>query len=703
MKSLYTKLLLLVACVMMGSTAWAEEEIIYSTGFESSEGFTANTTYNNTSVAYYGPSSKQWGTIYGCATTNAYTAGSQGLQMRIYKNQTSPNPNVFTNFSVANPGYEITKIYLEAKTDNKSVFKGFKLQISTDGGESWTDAKTHTFSGTSKETMTYTPASPITDEDVRLRVYVHNFTAGSSTQKCTIDEVKVYGQLGAGAVSVTGISLDKTTASVEVGQKTTLTATIAPADASNKKVTWTSNNDAVATVDNGVVTGVSAGVATITATTADGNFTASCDVTVSAIAVSGITLDQTELNLMATETATLVATIAPANAADKTITWESDNEAVATVADGVITAVHAGTANITATTTDGGFTASCEVTVAPAPFFLAYTFDFTVNNFGLPTSAVKGAEKSYTYDGQTITLYGDASNGFKFSGSDGDRYLIMGKSGAYLTLPAFDFAVAKIVVEGRAGASASTVQNIYVGNTAVSTATTGATGTNTYVINENYRAAGNVYTLKVTSAHNTQITSIKVYGVAENLTIGASCYATLFSDNALTVPTGVTAYTAAQKDANTVTLNPIEDGVIPANTGVVLKAEAADTYTFEATADVYPIEGNLLVGSVADDTATPAGAYALGVKSGTVGFYLYGGVTLTAGKAYLVLPSSASVIRVEFADEEGISTGVGDIIDEEDVPLIIHTLKGRLVKKVVKDDFYIVNMKSIEWLEAQKK
>lgn len=188
-----------------------------------------------------------------------------------------------------------------------------------------------------------------------------------------------------------------------------------------------------------------------------------------------------------------------------------------------------------------------------------------------------------------------------------------------------------------------------------------------------------------------------------DVTIGASCYATLFSDNALTVPTGVTAYTAVQKDANTVTLNPIEDGVIPANTGVVLKAEAADTYTFEATADVDPIVGNLLTGSVADDTAKPAGAYALGIKSGVVGFYPYGGATLTAGKAYLVLPSSASVIRVEFADEEGISTGVGDIIDEEDVPLIIHTLKGRLVKKVVKDDFYIVNMKSIEWLEAQKK
>lgn len=87
----------------------------------------------------------------------------------------------------------------------------------------------------------------------------------------------------------------------------------------------------------------------------------------------------------------------------------------------------------------------------------------------------------------------------------------MGKEGAYLTLPAFDFDVEKIVVEGKSGASAKVTQNIFVGETAVSTETTSAQVTNTYIISEDYQSAGNVYTLKVTNANNTQITAIKIY------------------------------------------------------------------------------------------------------------------------------------------------------------------------------------------------
>lgn len=88
------------------------------------------------------------------------------------------------------------------------------------------------------------------------------------------------------SVSVTGITLTPTTATVTVGNTTTLTATVAPANATNKSVTWTSNNESAATVADGVVTGVAEGTATITATTADGNFTASCAVTVES-AISG--------------------------------------------------------------------------------------------------------------------------------------------------------------------------------------------------------------------------------------------------------------------------------------------------------------------------------------------------------------------------------------------------------------------------------
>ena len=90
----------------------------------------------------------------------------------------------------------------------------------------------------------------------------------------------------------------------------------------------------------------------------------------------------------------------------------------------------------------------------------------------------------------------------------------MGKSGAYLTFPVYPKAVERIVVTGNSGGSASAKMNIFVGGTAVSTETTGSTGTNTYIIASANQAAGNVYTLKVTSDHNAQITKIEVYYAA---------------------------------------------------------------------------------------------------------------------------------------------------------------------------------------------
>ena len=142
------------------------------------------------------------------------------------------------------------------------------------------------------------------------------------------------------------------------------------------------------------------------------------------------------------------------------------------------------------------------------------TLDFTnkSNIWSLPAGSDNKTttEKSYTNNGITIKIAGGGSGNGHYFNSDG--YLMLGKSGATLTLPAFDFNTTKIVVTGKSGASGSVGQNIYVGSNAVSTATTGATGTNTYSINAANQAAGNVYILKVTTAHNTQITKIEVYG-----------------------------------------------------------------------------------------------------------------------------------------------------------------------------------------------
>lgn len=133
--------------------------------------------------------------------------------------------------------------------------------------------------------------------------------------------------------------------------------------------------------------------------------------------------------------------------------------------------------------------------------------DFTTNSWGIQTGKGTGT-KTFSSGDYTITLFAPSSGDFHYNG---DGFLIMGKEGAYLTLPAFNFNVEKIEIVGRNGASGLVRQNIFVGNEAVSTETSGATGTNVYEIADGYQTAGTTYTLKVLSSHNTQITAIRVY------------------------------------------------------------------------------------------------------------------------------------------------------------------------------------------------
>ena len=259
-------------------------------------------------------------------------------------------------------------------------------------------------------------------------------------------------------VSVTGVTLNKTTLSLVAGTKGFLTATVAPANATNKTVSYTSSDSSVATVSStGTVTAVAAGTATITVTTADGSKTATCAVTVASapvsvtinsisdkkagdsvtisgtnslgtisikvikpdttvlyvntvsetnysdtftipsnaaigkytvvagqgetvatttfnvvpptVSVTGVTLNKTALSLVAGTKGFLTATVAPANATNKTVSYASNKPAVATVNSitGAVTAVAAGTATITVTTADGSKTAACAVTVTAAP------------------------------------------------------------------------------------------------------------------------------------------------------------------------------------------------------------------------------------------------------------------------------------------------------------------------------------------------
>ncbi len=171
--------------------------------------------------------------------------------------------------------------------------------------------------------------------------------------------------------SVTGLNLNMETAEVKEGNTVQLTAKIIPDDATDKGVTWSSDDSKIAKVGkDGLVTGVCAGTTTITATAADNKkVKKSCTVTVTEnhVDVTGITLDDSSITLVAGKTKKLSPIIKPYNATNTNISWDSDNTAVASVdTNGLINAKTPGTARITATTEEGGFTVRCNVKVVVA-------------------------------------------------------------------------------------------------------------------------------------------------------------------------------------------------------------------------------------------------------------------------------------------------------------------------------------------------
>ncbi|UKS28098.1 Ig-like domain-containing protein [Paenibacillus sp. HWE-109] len=177
-------------------------------------------------------------------------------------------------------------------------------------------------------------------------------------------------------VHPSNISLGVTSLTVGVDKTKALVPGFTPANVSNKELIWRSSNPSVATVDvNGMVYGASLGTATITATSVDGGKVATVLVTVDAtVAVSGLTLNQTTLNLQLGNMQSLVATVTPANATNKVIKWESSNPRVAVVAaDGTVTGMGTGgSVQIKATSDDSGIVAVATVNVTE------------------PTNAVKG-------------------------------------------------------------------------------------------------------------------------------------------------------------------------------------------------------------------------------------------------------------------------------------------------------------------------
>ena len=164
-------------------------------------------------------------------------------------------------------------------------------------------------------------------------------------------------------ITVQSIAISQPSAELKIGETLNLKATVSPSNATYDGITWTSTKTSVATVSSsGQVSALAEGNTTITAMA--GGKTASCSVTVvkGYVAVSSISLNKENLELVEGNSETLTATVSPNDATDKTVSWASSNDAVATVKDGTVSAVKEGEATITAKA--GEKTASCKVVVA---------------------------------------------------------------------------------------------------------------------------------------------------------------------------------------------------------------------------------------------------------------------------------------------------------------------------------------------------
>ena len=171
-------------------------------------------------------------------------------------------------------------------------------------------------------------------------------------------------------IDLKGITLNKTNLTLKEKGSETLKVTFNPGNATNKKITWKSSNTSVVTVDNnGLVKALKPGSATVTVISNDGGYVATSKVTVEALSkkVSGVNLDKKELNLVAGEETSLKVNVTPSYAENKNVKWESSDEKIVTVKDGVVIAKRKGTAEIKVITEDGELEAICKVNVTSPP------------------------------------------------------------------------------------------------------------------------------------------------------------------------------------------------------------------------------------------------------------------------------------------------------------------------------------------------
>lgn len=319
---------------------------------------TANVSPSNASDTSVTWSSNSTG-IAQVSTTGLVTGVAAGTAVITAKANDGSNKSATFTVTVTKKVIKVTKISLSASTLLTKV--GHTEKITATVTPTNADNREVTWSSSAPTVASVDQSGNIIAKSVGNATITVTAKDGSGvTATCWVNVTDI---------KVTSITLNKTTLNIKTGATEQLTAKVQPTDATNSKVTWSSNVEGVATVDpTGKVTAIKAGTTVITATAKDDSgISASCtvQVTVPTVKVTGITLNKTTASVVKGKTVALTATVTPDTATDKTIKWTTSNKNVATVStDGVVTAVAAGTAIITATAADGsGVKATCKITV----------------------------------------------------------------------------------------------------------------------------------------------------------------------------------------------------------------------------------------------------------------------------------------------------------------------------------------------------
>lgn len=247
---------------------------------------------------------------------------------------------------------------IDINFESIEIVKGKTKQLSAVVFPTDADSQEYIWTSSNDEIASVSPTGLVTaNTSGEVYIYATLTTDNSIIDSC---KVKVY-------QPVTSVSLNVKEKVLNVGETYTLTASIAPYDADNKSIIWTSENPEIATVENGTITALKSGIVKITATSEENsNITDFCEVTVTQ-PVTGINLNYATYKLEGIgDMVQLEATITPEDATNKKINWKSSNENVCVVSNGKVVAVGYGTAVIIAITADGGHMATCTIVVEDA-------------------------------------------------------------------------------------------------------------------------------------------------------------------------------------------------------------------------------------------------------------------------------------------------------------------------------------------------